>query len=178
MAASNMATIKQEFDSSGIPSMKPYLDYLLENGAAKPVTIRWGQSYRKVIFIGGKRYQYKGGHNINKNLKIKIASLYISMSSKPSKQNTNTIKDDAVRNTLSNAYKTSNAIVKIKNIYDGIRKRRVKKVLSSHSLKYKPDVIETTSALNKYTNSLVIKGSKLKGLSGLSYIKYQHLLVT
>ena len=64
-----MATIKQEFDSSGIPSMKPYLDYLLENGAAKHVTVRWGNSYRKVIFIGGKRYQYKGGDNINKNLK-------------------------------------------------------------------------------------------------------------
>ena len=72
-----MATIKQEFDSSGIPSMKPYLDYLLENGAAKHVTIRWGQSYRKVIVIGGKRYQYKGGDNINRNLKNKIVPLYI-----------------------------------------------------------------------------------------------------
>ena len=86
MTASNMATIKQEFDSSGIPSMKPYLDYLLEKRAAKHVTIRWGQSYRKVIFIGGKRYQYKGGHDINKNLKNKIVPLYISMS-KSSKQN-------------------------------------------------------------------------------------------
>ena len=62
-----------------------------------------------------------------------------------------------VSNTLSNAYKTSNAIAKIKNIYEGIQKRRVKKVLSSHSLKYKPDVINTTSALNKYTNALMIK---------------------
>ena len=90
-----MATIKQEFDSSGLPSVKPYLDYLLENGAAKHVTIRWGQSCRKVIFIGGKRYQYKGGRDINKNLKNKIVSLYISMSSKPSKQNTHTIETDA-----------------------------------------------------------------------------------
>ena len=95
VAAPNMAMIKQEFDSSGIPSLKPYLRYLLENGAAKHVTIRWGQSYRKVIFIGGKRYQYKVGHNINKNLKNKIVSLYISMSPKPSNQNKNTIKDDA-----------------------------------------------------------------------------------
>ena len=78
-----------------MPSMKPYSDYLLENGAAKHVTVRWGQSYRKVIFIGGKRYQYKGGDNINKNLKKEIVALYISMSSKPSKQNTNTIKTDA-----------------------------------------------------------------------------------
>ena len=95
MAASNMAMIKQEFNSSGLPSAKPYLYYLLEKEAAKHVTIRWGQSYRKVIFIGGKRYQYKGGDNINRNLKNKIVPLYISMSSKPSKQNTNTIKDDA-----------------------------------------------------------------------------------
>ena len=27
-----MATIKQEFDYSGLPSVKPYLDYLLEKG--------------------------------------------------------------------------------------------------------------------------------------------------
>ena len=85
MAASNMA----------MPGMKPYLDYLLENGAAKHVTVRWGQSYRKVIIIGGKQYQYKGGDNINRNLENTIVPLYISMSSKPSKQNTNTIKDDA-----------------------------------------------------------------------------------
>ena len=71
-----MATIKQEFDSSGIPSMKPYLDYLLENGAAKHVTVRWGQSYRKVIFIEGNEYQYKGGHDINNNLKNKVVPLY------------------------------------------------------------------------------------------------------
>ena len=51
----------------------------------------------KSSLLGGKKYQYKGGDNINKNLKNKIAALYIyiSMSSKPSKQNTNTIKDDA-----------------------------------------------------------------------------------
>ena len=82
--------IKQERNSSGLPSMKPYLDYLLEKGATKHVTVRWGQSYRKVIFIEGKKYQYKGGHDINKNLKNKSAALYISMSSKPSKQNTTT----------------------------------------------------------------------------------------
>ena len=78
-----------------MPSMKPYLDYLLRNGAATHVTVRWGQSYRKGIFIGGKRYQYKGGDNIHKNLKKEIVALYISMSSKPSKQNTNTTKTDA-----------------------------------------------------------------------------------
>ena len=60
--------------------MKPYLDYLLENGAAKHEKVKWGKSYRKIIFIGGKRYQYKGGDNFNKNLNNKFVSLYISMS--------------------------------------------------------------------------------------------------
>ena len=48
-----MATIKQEFDSSGIPSMKPYLDYLLDNGAATHETVKWGSSERWVIIMGG-----------------------------------------------------------------------------------------------------------------------------
>lgn len=73
-----------------IPSMKQCLDYLLENGAAKHEKVKWGKSEHWVIIIGGKKYQYKGGNNINKNLKKKIVPLYISMSSKPSKQNTNT----------------------------------------------------------------------------------------
>ena len=55
-----------------IPSVKPYLDYLLENGAANHEKVKWGKSERWVIVIGGKKYQYKGGDNINKNLKIKI----------------------------------------------------------------------------------------------------------
>ena len=90
-----MAMIKQELNSSGLPSLKPYLSYLLENGAAKHEKVMCGKSERWVITIGDKRYQYKGGHNINKNLNNKIVPLYISMSSKPSKQNTNTIKTDA-----------------------------------------------------------------------------------
>ena len=86
-----MAMIKQTFDASGLPSMKPYLDYLLENRAAEHVKVRWGKGYRWVIKIGGKNYQYKGGDEINKNLKKKIVSLYISMS-QSSNQNTNKSK--------------------------------------------------------------------------------------
>ena len=78
-----------------MPSMKPYLDYRLENGAAKHIIVRWGQGYRKVIISVGKKSQYKGGDNINKSLKIKTAPLYRSMSPKPSKQITKTIKTDA-----------------------------------------------------------------------------------
>ena len=58
----------QEFDASGIRSLRPYLNYLLENGAAEQVKVKWGKSERDVIMIDGKTYQYKGGHEINKNL--------------------------------------------------------------------------------------------------------------
>ena len=73
-----------------MPSMKPYLDYLLENEAAEHVKVRWGKGYRWVVIIGGKKYLYKGGHDINKNLKKKIVQLYISMSSKVQNKNTKT----------------------------------------------------------------------------------------
>ena len=63
---------------------------------------------------------------------------------------------------------TSAAITKIKNIYDHVKHRRVRQVLTAHSLKYKPDTIDTTSALKKYTNSIQIRNIKLKGLNGLS----------
>jgi len=105
VAASNMAMINQEFDFSGLPSVKPYLRYLLENGAAKHSIIRWGQSYRKVIFIGGKKYQYKGDHDINKNLKSKIAALYISMSEKASNRKSETLKDNAATKIIGAFHK-------------------------------------------------------------------------
>ena len=81
------------------------------------------------------------------------------------------------KNTLQNIYRTGSAVEKIKKIYDEVRTRRVKKVLSGHSLKFKPDITETESALKSYTNAMIIKGIKLKGLNGLSYIKYQHLKI-
>ena len=80
MAASNVTILPQEFDASGIPSLRPYLNYFLENGAAQHVKVKWGKSERYVIIIGGKKFQYEGGHDVNKNLKKKIVSLYISMS--------------------------------------------------------------------------------------------------
>jgi len=81
-----------------IPSMKPYLDYLLDNGAAEHVKVKWGKGYRWVVIIGGKKYTYKGGHDINKNLKKKIVPLYISMSDKSLNNNSKNklIIDDIV----------------------------------------------------------------------------------
>jgi hypothetical protein len=72
-----MTMIQQQFRADGMPSMKPYLDYLLERGAVEQVKVKWGKSYRNVIIIGGKIYQYKGGDEINKNLRNKIIPLYI-----------------------------------------------------------------------------------------------------
>ena len=77
-----MALLQQEFDASGLPSLRPYLQYLLDNGAAEHVKVKWGKNYRWVIKIGGKKYQYKGGDEFNNSLKKKIVSLYISMDNK------------------------------------------------------------------------------------------------
>ena len=74
-----MTMIKQEFRADGLPSLRPYLQYLLDNGAAEHVKVKWGNSYRWVIKIGGKKYPYKGGDEFNNSLKKKIVSLYIEM---------------------------------------------------------------------------------------------------
>ena len=79
MAASNMAEIKQEFDSSAV---RLHLEYLKQNGAADHVKVKWGKGYIWVVKLGGKPYPYKGGLEFNMNLKKKIVSLYIDMSKK------------------------------------------------------------------------------------------------
>ena len=68
--------------ADGTLSLAHYLDYLLDHGVAPHVKVKWGKSYRWVIKIGGKKYQYKGGDEFNKNLKKKIVSLYIRMDNK------------------------------------------------------------------------------------------------
>ena len=74
-----MTMIQQEFRADGLPSVRPYLQYLLDNGLAEHVQVKWGKSYMWAIKIGGKTYPYKGGHEINKNFTKKNVSLYISM---------------------------------------------------------------------------------------------------
>ena len=82
-----MALLQQEFTKDGIPSMKPHLDYLIQHGHADHVQVKWGKGHRWVIIIEGKKYPYKGGYDINKNLKKKITSLYISMSTNTQNKN-------------------------------------------------------------------------------------------
>ena len=48
---------QQEFDASGLPALRPYLDYLLEHGAAEHVKVKLGKSERYVVIIGGKKFQ-------------------------------------------------------------------------------------------------------------------------
>ena len=99
VAASNMAYmidgVQQEFNASGIPSLRPYLNMLIANGLAEHVQVKWGKSYRWVIKIGCKSYQYNGSLDINKNLQNKISQVYIDMSNKSlnnkSKKNEKTI---------------------------------------------------------------------------------------
>ena len=67
--------IQQEFRADGLPSLRPYLQYILGNGAAERVQVKWGNGYRWAIKTGGKKYLYKGGDEFNKNLKKKIVSL-------------------------------------------------------------------------------------------------------
>ena len=80
VAASNTTMLKQEFTKDGLPSLRPYLNYLIDNKAAEYKLINWGKGQRWAVIIHGKKYQYKGGHEFNKSLKNKIVSLYIGMS--------------------------------------------------------------------------------------------------
>ena len=74
-----MTILPQEFDASGIPSLRPFLNSLLENGLAEHVKVKWGKSERYVIIIEGKKYEYHDGHDINKILGKKVVAVYISM---------------------------------------------------------------------------------------------------
>ena len=69
---SNMTMLQQEFDAWGLPSLRPYLKYLIDNGVAELKLVQWGKCHRWAVIIGSKKYQYKGGHEFNKSLKIKL----------------------------------------------------------------------------------------------------------
>ena len=49
-----MTMIQQEFRADGLPSLRPYLQYLLDNGLAEHVKVKWGKSERWVIKIAVK----------------------------------------------------------------------------------------------------------------------------
>ena len=99
-----MTMIQQEFRADGLPSLRPYLKYLLDNGLAEHVQVKWGKSYRWVMKIGGKTYAYKGGHEINNYLRKKIVSIFLEMENKSlnnkSKSEEKTLKNEAANKII------------------------------------------------------------------------------
>ena len=63
----NNNSIKQEE-----ASIKSYLNYLLQNDAAKQETVKWGNGYRNVVIIKGKSITIKGATHLIRTWKIKV----------------------------------------------------------------------------------------------------------
>ena len=61
---SNMTMLQQEFDAWGLPSLRPYLNYLIDNGVAEHKLVKWGKSQRWVVIIGGKNTNIRVGMNL------------------------------------------------------------------------------------------------------------------
>jgi hypothetical protein len=122
------------------------LRYAIDNNEAQIDKIKIGnrKGLRNVVIIGDRQYQY----NPNKISKVLTTKL---------KQLTKTPQ--------------FNATQQIKKVYQGIRLR---KSLATYAIKYKADVSDATSAFSSYTNAYSISNIKLKGLKGLSYLKYQY----
>ena len=51
-----MTILPQEFDASRIPSLRPDLTSLSENGLAQHVKVTLGKSERYVVIIKGNKY--------------------------------------------------------------------------------------------------------------------------
>ena len=73
-----MTNISQEFDASGIPSLRPYLNSLLENALAEHVMVKWVKSDRDVIIIDGKSINIQVVTTLINNLARK-SHLYIQI---------------------------------------------------------------------------------------------------
>ena len=55
------------------------LNSLIDNGTITMERVAWGNGFRNVVIINGKRYQYSG-KSISNILENKISLLYIDMS--------------------------------------------------------------------------------------------------
>lgn len=74
-----MAMVRAATLADGMLSLKPYIDYLLDDGAATHVKHMWGKRDRYVISIGGKTNLYTSCHEIKNSLNNKRVSCYIDM---------------------------------------------------------------------------------------------------
>lgn len=99
---------------------------------------------RNVVTIGDKSYQYNP-NKITKTLTSKLNKV-----------------------TKTNQFEATH---EIKRVYQSIRLRNS---LKSYAVKYKAEIKDEPSMFNSYINSYSISNIKLKGLKGLSHLKYQY----
>ena len=82
---SNMTMLQQEFDAWGLPSLRPYLKYVIDNEVAEHNLVKWGKGQRWAVSIGIKTT------NIREDMSLinpsKIVSLYIGMSESSNQKN-------------------------------------------------------------------------------------------
>ena len=128
-------------------SVKRKLKFALDSGDAKIDKVKFGnqRGLRDVVTIDGKHFPY------NPN---KITQVLTNRLTKLLKHN--------------RKYKFA---TDLRQIY---LKHRLNSSLKTYAIRYKPTTTEITSAFKSYTNSYSISNIKLKGLKGLSYLKYQY----
>ena len=66
------AMLQQEFDAWGLPSLRPYLNYLIDNGVAEHKLVKWGKGQRWVVIIGGKTINIRADMVLINPSKIKL----------------------------------------------------------------------------------------------------------
>jgi len=137
---------KQTTTHNHLTSVEEKLKYAIGNGDAKieNKTIGNRKGLRKVVTIGGESYQY----NPNKITKVLTSKLN--------------------KLTKTNQFEATH---EIKRVYQSIRLRNY---LKSYASKYKAEIKDAPSLFNSYINTYSISNIKLKGLKGLSHLKYQY----
>ena len=88
-------------------------------------------------------------------------------------------KDKPLSNTLKkklDKVATTNEYLKHKILLKGVQTYRLNKALRSYAMKNKAITVDEVSAFKNYANSYSITNINLKGLKGLSYLKYQNRL--
>ena len=113
----------EQFTNMQTASSAEVLHELIRLGVATYSTKKIGCCYRGVVNLPGDSHSYYFKHD-----KPLSSTLSKKLSNPKYRKMPENARQKIVRNTLTNAYKTSEAITKIKKIYDGIRQRRVKKV--------------------------------------------------
>ena len=128
-------------------SLEADLKYALDSGDAQTDKIKFGnqKGLRDVVTIAGKHFSYNP-KKITKTLANRLTKL--------------------LKNNKK--YKLAKDL---RHIYV---KHRLNNALQTYAIRYKPTTTEVTSAFKAYTNAYSISDIKMKGLKGLSYLKYQY----